>query len=153
MKDMVYERLIELSSAQETLIQAGELMDKLVQSQQKIEKYSYEAMNMTDTVLNLTKQGQQLVSKLRDGGLRYTENPCEAGKDSLIQLIDAVQNLLNNIIKSAVSDNEILHSIEYTAADQCGMTEELKASISSISNCLGHAVACAELVMTKDYCD
>ncbi len=150
MKDMVYERLIELSFAQESLIQAGELMDKLCLSQQKIEKYSYEAMNITDTVLNLTKQGKLLVNKLKDGGCEYSENPCEVGKDNLIQLLDEMNQLLSNIMASAMSDNEILHSIEYTAADQCGITEELKNSICSVDNCINHAVACAELIMAKD---
>lgn len=150
MKDMVYERVIELSSAQESLIQTGELMDKLCLSQQKIEKYSYEAMNLTDTVLNLTRQGKQMVKQLRDGGFDYSENPCEAGKDQLIHLLEEMNQLLCKIMESAMSDNEILHSIENTAAVQCGITEELKASIGSVGECVDHAVAGAELSMTKD---
>ena len=150
MKDMIYERIIELSSAQESLMDAGEIMDKLCQSQQRIEKHSYEAMNMTDTVLNLTKQGKQLVTKLKDGGCSYSENPCEDGKANLIRLLEEMNILLNKIMESAASDNEILHSIEYTAADQCGMTEALKSKIHTVCNSLDHAVACAELVVTKD---
>lgn len=153
MKDMVYERLIELSTAQESLIHAGELMDRLCLSQQRIEKHSYEAMNMTDTVLNLTKQGEKLLIKLKEGSCAYSGKPCEVGKDNLIQFIEEMQSLLSQIIQSSVTDNEILHSIEYSAAEQCGVTEELKTSISAVSNIVDHAVACAELVMTKELFD
>ena len=150
MRDMIYERLIELSSAQESLILAGELMDKLCQSQQMIEKHSYEAMNMTDTVLNLARKGRQLVAAIMDGGCTYSENPCEEKKENLVHLLDEMNLLLNEIMDAAAKDNEILHSIESIASDQCGMTNELQHTISTVNHCVDHAVACAELVMTKD---
>ncbi len=150
MKDMIYERLIELSTAQEALIQAGELMDKLCRSQQKIEKHSYEAMNVTDTVLNLTKQGKQLVSKIRDEEGRYCGGSSEEEPCNLILLLEEINLLFNRIMEAAVTDNEILHAIEYTAADLCGTTNELNDTMSFVISSVDHAVACAEMIMTKD---
>ena len=150
MKDIIYEIIIELSSAQEALIRAGELMDKLCQSQNKIEKHSYEAMNMTDTVLNLTRQGKKLVSQFKEGGGHHCINSGDEDKCNLILLLEEINQLFGKITEAAAKDNELLHSIETVAADQCGMTQELKNTIGIVNGTVDHAVACAEMIMTKD---
>lgn len=151
MKDMVSERLIQLSTAQECLIHAADLMEQLNLSQQLIEKNSYESMNTTDKVLNFSKEGKQLVTKLRERGNAYVKNPSETEKDRILVLLEQMNSLLEKIIVTASEDNEILHSIEHEAASQCVLTDHLKEELQTVSKSVDQAVACAELIIAMDF--
>ncbi len=150
MKDMVNERILQLSSAQERLIQAADIMDQLSRSQLLIEKHSYEAINTTDMVLSLSKEGMSLVRSLKEGGEAYIANPSTEGKDRLLLLLNDLNGLLHKIMEAASTDNELLHSIEKVADTQYGLTDGLKESIHVVSQSVEQAAACAEMVMAMD---
>ncbi len=151
MKDMVSERLIQLSTAQECLIHAADIMEQVNLSQQFIEKNSYESMNTTDKVLNFSKEGKHLVTKLRERGNAYIKNPSETERDRIIDLLEEMNGLLCKIIETASEDNEIQHSIEHEVANQCVLTDHLKDELQTVSKSVDQAAACAELIIAMDF--
>ncbi len=150
MKDMVSEKIIQLSAAQECLVHAADVMEKLSLSQQYIEKNAYKSMNTADKVLNLSREGKHQLVKLRERGLAYIESPTEIEKEQVLELIAEINGLLNKIYESAAEDNAILHNIEHEVANQCKLTDLLKDEISIVSNSVDQAVACAEMIIAMD---
>ena len=150
MKDMISQRIVQLGAAQECMGHVSDLVEKLEQSQLRIEKSSYEAMNSTDKVLNLSREGKELTAKLLANYQSYVANPSDIERHSMTILLEEMCMLLTKITDNATTDNEILHTIEREVANQCNETEKISSSISMVSDSINQAAACAEIIMAMD---
>ncbi|HKL80031.1 MAG TPA: hypothetical protein VJ888_06305 [Mobilitalea sp.] len=151
MKDMVNQRIIQLGAAQECMGHVSDIVEKLEQSQLRIEKSSYEAMNSTDKVLNLSREGLELMTKLKSCYQTYITKPSEVESKSMTSLLEDMCILIGKITENATKDNEILHTIEREVANQSDATEEISSSIGMVSDSINQAAACAEIIMTMDF--
>ena len=66
MKELLNERLILLATTQEQMTKITDMMEQWSDSQQNTEKDAFDAMNVSDHVLNSTKEGKKLLDLLEE---------------------------------------------------------------------------------------
>lgn len=149
MKDMISERILQLATAQECMIDVAISIDQWEQSQLMLEKSAFETMNTADTILNLSKEGNLLVDKLQDrffAGMKHvdTENAKEVR-----DLLDNIQKLFHLVLEKAQSANETAHNLEIEVATQREIGENMQQSVNCINESVEAAVACAEFILAE----
>jgi hypothetical protein len=149
MTNMIKDRLIFLATAQECLADVTEKMDRLDEAQFVMENSAFEAMNVSDKVLNFSKDGSLLAGKLMECCSTVAINSCDEEKQKLISVLGEIHELFRNISAATVELNEISHRIEREAASQKEIQDDIKKAHASVKESLDSAVACAELVLTE----
>ncbi len=146
MKDMINERLILLATAQESMTDVTEQWDG---SQLIVEKSTFETMNVSDKILNLSKEGNCLIKRIQEcyHGNLVGANPDEAKKIAV--LLKEVQGLFHNILENAAASNEISHNLEREVASQRDIKDDIKTAVGQISVSIDSAVACAEFMLAE----
>ena len=149
MVDMVNERLILLATAQECMTDVVEVMEQWDSSQLNLEKSAFESMNITDKILNLSKEGKILVKRLQSCyGKTFAGTKAEnAGK--ITALLEEAQGLFNKILDASMTGNEISHNMERETALQKEIEEGLKCSLCQVNGSIDSAVACAEFILAE----
>jgi hypothetical protein len=147
MKDMVNERLILLATAQECMTGVADMMDLWDKSQSIVEKSTFETMNVSDKILNLSKEGNRLIEKIQNSyrGSLASLNPDETQKVNIV--LEKVQGLFDTILENASIANDISHNLENEVAIQREIEEGIRQSLSRVGESVDSAVACAEFVM------
>jgi len=149
MKDMISERLVLLSTAQERMTNMGDLIKRLDSSHLFIEKSAFDSMNVSDKILNLSREGNQKVEKLQkffDEKLK-TCNAKEIQK--VMTQLQAIQFLFHNILTDAIQANEITHHLEAEVAFQREIGDTVINSIDEIKESIDSAAACAEFMLAE----
>jgi len=149
MEDMINKRLILLATAQECMTAVVEVMEQWDSSQLILEKSAFESMNITDKILNLSKDGKFLVKRLQNCyGETFTGTKTEYARE-ITALLEEAQGLFNNILEASITGNEISHNMERETALQKEIEEGLKCSLCQVNGSIDSAVACAEFILAE----
>lgn len=149
MKDMIYERLILLSKAQEQITSVIDKLEHLDNAQLIMEKNAFESINVSDRVLNMSQEGKHLVALMKDYYLNSCDSLSNEEKCKIAPLLDEIQSLFHDIKDLSVVNNDLSHKIEEEAAGQKVTNEEIKKSITNVGDSVAAAAACAEFVLAE----
>lgn len=157
MKNMLNEKLALLSTAQECMMDVADILEQLDNSQVFIEKSAYDSMNVSDKIVNLSKEGNQMLEKLQEHF-----NICNVTMGSAVStvisreeaqkmnaLLQEIYFLLHNILTDAARANEISHQIEAEAAHQREIEDNFRNSICGIREGIDSTAACAEFLLAE----
>lgn len=149
MKNISNERLLLLANAQESMRDLSNRMDIWDESQQNTEKYAFDSINISDHVLNMSREGKRLIAMLQE---HYNKNcPDKSEEDSIImvEIIEEIKNIFIQTTKASFTANDIAHKIEEEIALQKEIGEGIKGNLDTINESLDAAVACAEMMFTE----
>lgn len=148
MKNTMDERLVVLASAQERIMNIGEIISQLNQSQLIAEKNAYASMIASDKVTTLSKEGNQLAEKLKNYNNDINNSDLQKEKATQTLLFE-VQNLFRSIASEVEKINEVSHNIEMEVALQKELGDNLRSSMAQICDSVDCMVACAELMCAE----
>ena len=145
MNEMISERLIQLTLAQESMKDVVDIMNHLDKSQLAVEKNAFDSINCSDSSLNLAKEGYQLASKLLVSyrSIQETVN----FSDDITDLVKELGEVFKKILTAAYTSNDVSHIMEREVAYQRDITDDAKNAISTINASVEQAVACAETLL------
>jgi hypothetical protein len=149
MKDLLSERLIQMATAQEQMTAVADMMEQWDSSQLVASKCAFDAMNVSDKVLNLSREGSRLVKKLQEcciDQFKYNHSD-ESCRVSLV--LNEIQELFRHISEASFAVNEISHKIEGEAAFLKETEEGIKKTLGHVSESINSAVACAEFMLAE----
>jgi|GEM_PF-733379 hypothetical protein len=149
MKDLMKDRLINLANAQEFMADAADKMAKWDQSQLVMENSAFESLNLSDEVLNLSKNGSQMVGRLLECMQSMLENPCELEHEKVKVVLEELISSFGRIDGASVNLNEISHRIEAEAAIQREIEEGIKKTLNEVAESIDSATACVEFLMSE----
>lgn len=149
MRDLMKDNLIVLANAQEFMAEVADKMAKWDNSQLVMEKSAFESLNLSDEVLNLSKNGVDLVGRLLECCHSLVENPCAVEQSKVKAVLMELLASFDKITESSANINEIAHSIEAEAAVQRDLEGEIKKSLTGLNESIDTAAACAEFIMTE----
>lgn len=149
MEEMVNERLILLATAQECMTDVTEVMEQWESSQLILEKSAFESMNITDKILNLSKEGDFLVKRLQSCYLEPFAGTKAEDTGEITALLEETQGLFNNILEASITGNEISHNIERETALQKEFEEVIKCCLCQVNESIDSAVACTEFILAE----
>lgn len=146
---MMNERLVLLATAQESMTEVDDKMAKLDISQLTIEKSAFDAMNVSDHILNMSRECKGLVAKMQEYLQRCTVCPEEEAKLNIASLLEELQNKLQKIGTASSDINDISHKIEGETASQRVIKEGINHSLTHVRESVDVAVACAEFTFCE----
>jgi predicted transcriptional regulator len=149
MKDIINERLILLATAQECMTDVSDMIEQWDKSQLIVEKSTFETMNVSDKILNLSHQGNQLIEKIRDTYRESLTSLNSIETQNVNRFLEEVHGIFHNILENASIANEVSHKLEEEVAIQKEIEDGIKLSCRLIGERVDEAVACAELVMAE----
>lgn len=148
----IQDSLILLASARESMVGTAEKIQEWDVTQDTIEKSAYESMNAADEVLNLSREGAQLVDQLLECCNTLMQIPGEEACQKTQIVLEELSRAFDRISKTSSAMNEVAHTIEQKVADQKEIEEDIKGSISTIEVKLNEVVANTEMYLAlKDY--
>lgn len=147
MKDKLNERLILLATAQECMTDVADKMDQWNSSQLNMEKSAYDSMNMSDHVLNMSKEGKRLVNLLQECCNEISVGTTADKYLKMITLLEEVKNLFHNIHEASSIANDISHQIEGEVAFQKDIGEEIKNNLIIVGESIDSTLACTEFII------
>ncbi|HWT75875.1 MAG TPA: hypothetical protein VN258_14320 [Mobilitalea sp.] len=147
MKDKLSERLILLATAQECMTDIADMMEQWSGSQLNTEKNAFESMNVSDYVLNMSKEGKQLVEQLQQCSSDIGVGVASDEYRRLTALMDGIKKVFLNIAEASAEVNDKSHRIEGEVAYQKEMGDNIKNSLIVVRDSIDSAVACDEFMM------
>lgn len=147
MKEMMKDRLIQLATAQQFMVDVAAEMVRWDKSQLVMEKSSFEALNLSDEVLNLSKEGSMLVGRLLECCHSIVKNPCDIEKKKITAVLGEIHDVFSKINDASANINEISHRIEGEAAAQKELEEGVKKTLHEVGETIDTAAACTEFIM------
>lgn len=148
MKDLANERLVYLATAQESLFSMTDKMEQWEHSQLILEKNSYDTMNISDKILNLSEAGNKIACQLQG----YYLAGIPAGAEDLKQVADMlhdIQNIFNQILDHSRCANETAHILEKEAAEQMELVDQMKGLVCRTMGQIDSAAACDEFLLAE----
>lgn len=149
MKDLISERLILLATAQESMMDVSEMMSQWDSSQLLTEKNAFDSMNVSDAVLNMSKEGERLVGLLEECCSEIAVGASAEKYLKMTALLEEIWNLFHSITEASAKVNDISHKIEGEVAYQKEIEENIKNHLNSVGESLNSALACAEMMMAE----
>ncbi len=149
MREILSEKLIEIASTQKKLEEVADRIDQWESSQVTLEKGTFEALNVSDTIVSLTNEGHQMVSVLQDYFTRATMQLTEQDVRHTAELLKEIHNLFHSIQWNAKHTNEIMHNCDQAVATQREIGETAKNSLHTISESVNCVVACTEMILAE----
>jgi len=149
MKDMINDKILQLATAQESMIDVAISIDQWEQSQLMLEKSAFETMNTADTILNLSKEGKLLVDKLQHQFFEGMKHVDSENAGQVRELFGHLEKLFQLVLEKAQSANETAHNLEMEVATQREIGENMQQSVNCISDSVEAAVACAEFILAE----
>jgi len=147
MKELLNERLILLATTQEQMTKITDMMEQWSDSQQNTEKDAFDAMNVSDHVLNSTKEGKKLLDLLEES-VHDISSDIDSGRYFITTgFLNEIRKVFNNLTEQSVRANEISHKIEAGVACQMELVDEIKNRIEVINDAIDSTVACAEIII------
>lgn len=149
MKDLMKDGLILLATAQEFMADVADKMTKWEKSQLVLEKSAFNSLNLSDEVMNLSKNGSILVGRLLECCQRLLKNPCAAEQKKISAVLEELLDTFNKISEDSAIINEISHRIEAETAAQREVEDAVKKSLTKVGESVNTATACTEFIMTE----
>lgn len=149
MKNILNERLLLLANAQESMRDLSNRMEIWNESQLNTEKHAFDSMNISDHILNMSKEGKHLIAMLQE---HYNKNCLDKADEECVKMgtiMNEIQDLFVHITRASFIANDISHKIEEEIALQKEIGEGMKNSLDIINESLDTTVACAELMITE----
>ncbi len=149
MEGNIDERLKLLASSQESMTKIADIIEQWEKSQAALEKCTFDSMNISDTALNLSKEGNRQILKLMDNRRMLEEQSDSEAAEAMNNLLTEAGSLFHNILETARTASEIAHNLEQKVAYQREITEHLKDSVDVIEKSLNQTVACADFLYAQ----
>ncbi len=142
--------LILLATTQEYMTDITDKMVLWENSQLFVERDAFDSLNVSDKVLKLSKEGSALVELLMECCQSLMDNPSPEKKKKMAVVLKEIHSVFHNISEASSSISDISHKIEGEAAIQKEIGDNLKKSLSYISESINSIVASTELSMTEN---
>jgi methyl-accepting chemotaxis protein len=149
MKDLANQRLVHLATAQESIFEVTKLIEKWEQSQLVLEKNAFDTMNMSDTILNLSKEGTKLVERLQEYFLTGMADSREEDIKLVASLLQEIQGMFDRILDHSFCANETAHILEAEAAKQQEIGEDMKTEFCRVMDQIDACAACDEFLFAE----
>lgn len=149
MKEIINERLKLLAKAQESMMDAAIIMEQWENSQSILEKSSFDAINNSDKALNLSREGNLLINKLLNNCCLKCSEAEKENSEALVSILKEAGDLFQRIVEASKAANDTAHVLEHEVANQRVITENFKETVSTVSNNVDQAVACAEFMLAE----
>ncbi len=149
MKELSNQRLVHLATAQESILEVTKLIEKWEQSQLVLEKNAFDTINMSDTVLNLSKEGTKLVERLQEYFQIGMNKAREEDIKLVASLLQEIQGMFDHIVDHCVCANETAHNLENEVAKQQEIGEEMKTRVCRVVDDIDSVVACEEFLFAE----
>ncbi len=149
MRELLNERLVVLASAQKKMEEVADRIDQWETSQVTLEKGAFETLNVSDTIVNLSKEGNQMVRELQEYFSQAAMQLTEQDAKQTAELLKEIHNLFHTIQYNAKHTNEIIHNCDQAVAAQREIGEAAKTSINTICESVSCAVACTEMILAE----
>lgn len=143
------EKLLVLSNAQENMTYIADIMEQWDCSQFDVERIAYESINLSDSVLNMSKEGCRLTELLEECCREVSKEISADQYSKMSALLEEIQSTFQNISETTMVENEICHQMEEEIANQRELQENIKSRLSRISESLDVSVASAELILSE----
>lgn len=150
MKSKIEDRLKLLAKAQESMSDVADMMACWDKSQQTMEKSAFESLNVSDEVLNLSKEGSLLIGRILECCRAVMKNPGPEENQRMAAVLEEIHEVFLNISNASINVNNISHRIESEAASQKRMEEDIRKSLVQVGDSLDSAIACAEMVLAEE---
>lgn len=141
------EKLLVLADAQECMTNVADIMEQWDNSQLNSEKLAYESINLSDTLLNMSKEGYRLMLLLEEYCKELSTSADKYLKTTAF--LDEIKSVFQNISENAEIENEICHQMEEEIANQREMQESIKNCLYQIGESLDVSVASTELILSE----
>jgi hypothetical protein len=149
MRNTIEDRLVLLAKAQESMTDVADIMTRWDNSQLIMEKSAFESLNVSDEVLNLSREGSLLVGRLLECCRSLMKNPSPEESRKMAAVLEEIHEVFFDISQASSNVNDISHRIEAEAESQKEMEEEIRSSLARVGESLDSAIACAELVLAE----
>ncbi len=148
MKDLTNERLMCLAATQESLFCMGDKMERWQSSQLILEKNSYDVMNISDKILNLSAAGNKLVEGLQEYYL--TKIPAEEEEiKPVTEILYELQKTFDQILEHSQCANETAHILEKETAEQMELVDCMQGLVCRVMDQIDSVVACEEFLLAE----
>jgi len=148
--ERINEHLKQLAQAQEGVFDVSGTLEKWEASRKKLEKTSFDSINISDKAMNLSKEGKKLATELSSRYSRMLEKPDTDHITELAGLLEETVVAFNQLREIALISSDTAHSLEQEAAMQQEIAESMTDSIEQIGRSINQAVACVELSDIKE---
>ncbi|MBP1755472.1 MAG: hypothetical protein H6Q59_1870 [Firmicutes bacterium] len=149
MKEIGDQRLVHLATAQECMFDVTKKIEQWESSQLVLEKNAFDTMNMSDTILNLSKEGTQLVEQLQEYFLIGMAEAREEEIKLVASLLLDIQGMFDRIVDHSFCANETAHILEAEVAEQREIGEGMKDRVGMVIDNIDAAAACEEFLFAE----
>lgn len=149
MKDIANQRLVHLATAQESIFDVTKLIEKWEESQTVLERNAFDTMNMSDTILNLSKEGTKLVERLQEYFLTGMADAREEDIKLVASLLKEIQGMFDAIVDYAFCSNETAHILENEVAEQREIGDDMKTNVCKVMDLIDTCAACEEFLFAE----
>lgn len=146
MRKMIKERLVQLSSAQEAMRGISGVMEHWNESLALLEKNAFDAINVSDKVLNLSKEGQNLIARLQDG-YKSCVSRCPEHAKEIHEIMEQLKSVFIDVFDASVKVSEISHDLEHESSIQKEIKDGLVKTIGTVNESIDSAIAYAEFLI------
>ncbi len=143
------EKLLVLSNAQECMTYVADIMEQWDNSQLTVERIAYESINLSDSVLNMSREGCNLTRILEECSREVSIGASAEKYLKMTALLEEIQSLFQNITETTEVENEIYHQMEEVIANQRELQEDIKSKLLQIGESLDVSVASTELILSE----
>ena len=150
MGERANEYLRQLAQAQEGVFDVSGVLEKWEASRRKLEKTSFDSINISDKAMNLSREGKKLAAELLSKYSQLTERLDMDDVKNLEGLLEETVMVFQRLREVALLSSDTAHSLEQEAAMQREITESVTDSIDLIGKSINQAVACLELCEIKE---
>lgn len=149
MRELINEKLKELASSKQHIDDITEIMTKWDSWQLSLEKTMFDSLNNSDRILNLSKEGRQLSSKLFDYCNSMDETSDNTALSEIKKIIEETKTVFSKLVITSKEASELSHKMEEGITFQRQASDEFIESVNQIKVNLDDAVACAEFLLTE----
>lgn len=149
MKDIANQRLVHLATAQESIFDMTSKIEQWEHSQVVLEKNAFDTMNMSDTILKLSKEGTNLVEQLQEYFLTGMADARDEDIKYVASLLHEIQGMFSKILDHSFCANETVHILEKEIAEQREIGENMKNQICKVTDNIDSVAACEEFLFAE----
>lgn len=149
MREMINDKMKKFAASQEFFDNISDVTKQWDTSQLYLEKMMFDSLNNSDCVLNLSKEGRQLSSKLLECCDKIKGNDDTIILTQIAEIAEEIKTIFSKLVNSSKEASEISHTMEEHVNHQRQAAEECKASVHQIKENIDEAMACAEFLLTE----
>jgi uncharacterized protein YoaH (UPF0181 family) len=104
---------------------------------------------MSDTILNLSKEGTKLVERLQEYFLTGMADSREEDIKLVASLLQEIQGMFDRIVDHSFCANETAHILETEVAKQQEIGEDMKTQFCRVMDQIDTCAACDEFLFAE----